>query len=174
MAVRDTESQARSRKPKARNDVLAKLIDDAMALKGREMPDGRYVFSDLADDSGRHWAYVRNVARGLRPTVGADVIHDFARALAPYLDEDQALIAAGHPPRSMQRVVTALTQLKQQFGENSPLDDDLKELEAEFDSLMAETRKLARRLMRRERSARRSASQPCSSPSGGEQDGVCP
>lgn len=76
--------------------MLAPLIQEAIRRKAADR-GGKYTYRDIASDigGGRTFSHIQKIATGVYKRPDPEVIRDLARVLHPYLNEDEALRAAG-------------------------------------------------------------------------------
>ena len=78
----------------------ARIASERAAVDAKARERGGYTLRDLGSDSGVNYSLASRVMSGDRQVVQADVIVSWGRALAPYLNVDLALLAAGYAPQN--------------------------------------------------------------------------
>ena len=86
-----------------RTATLAELLTTAMQAKARELGVKRYAYRDLGRDAQVDFSYAqKTIQYGRSPS--AAIIRAWAKALAPYLPLDDALLAGGYLPDDPERM----------------------------------------------------------------------
>ncbi len=135
------------------NPELGLYLRQAMRRKGEEL--GRaYTFRDIERDAAArglslHFAHARNIAAGLRPTVGPESIHVLALVIAPYFDEATAMLLAGHAPKALRQAAADVVRMERAVDERKRaghITEEIAELERAFQDALAEVQAAMRRL----------------------------
>lgn len=119
------------------SSMVGALVRAAIDAKSRDLRH-RYTYHDLARDSDTHWTLIGKVISGQRRP-SPQVLTAWARALAPHLPLQEALLAAGHAPtdpEALRRAQAAICGDDALAGHNTP--ESVTRLARLADSAVAE------------------------------------